>query len=177
MIFSETKLPGVLFIQPQPIEDDRGFFARTFCARELAEHGIDSRVVQQSISANRRRGTLRGMHFQAPPHAENKFVSCIRGAIYDVVLDLRRESPAHGQWLSFTLTSENMAILFVPPGCAHGFITLEDDTRVRYDISEFYVPELARGVRFDDPAFQIAWPSTPTVVSARDLAFPPYLAG
>ncbi|MEA2695899.1 MAG: dTDP-4-dehydrorhamnose 3,5-epimerase [Myxococcales bacterium] len=174
MIFTETKIPGAVLIRPQPSEDERGFFARTFCLREFAEHGIDSQVAQRSVSSNRRRGTLRGMHFQAAPHEENKLVFCSRGAIFDVIVDLRRDSPAYRQWLGVTLSADGLESLFVPAGCAHGFLTLADDCHVRYDISAFYVPEAARGLRYDDPAFAIEWPFAPVVISARDLAFPPF---
>jgi dTDP-4-dehydrorhamnose 3,5-epimerase len=175
MIFDETRIAGAFLIRPQPIDDERGFFARTFCEREFAEHGISSRMVQRSVSSNRRRGTLRGMHFQAAPHLEDKLVSCGRGKIYDVIIDLRRDSPSYRKWLAFTLTADGLEALFVPAGCAHGFITLEDDTVVRYEISHFYLPESARGLRFDDPAFGIDWPLAPVVISQRDLAFPPYV--
>ena len=175
MIFSETKISGAFLIHPERLADERGFFARTFCERELAERGIESRIVQRSVSSNRRRGTLRGMHFQTRPHREDKIVSCSRGAIYDVVVDLRSDSPSHRQWVAFTLSADNLDSLFVPAGCAHGFITLEDETVVRYDISEFYSAESASGVRFDDPAFGIVWPLAPVVISPRDLAFPRYL--
>lgn len=174
MIFSETKIPGAFLIRPQLRPDERGFFARTYCVQEFAAHGINSRVVQCSVSSNRLRGTLRGMHFQVAPHQENKLVSCSQGSIYDVIIDLRRDSPAYRQWLAVTLTADNLDSLFVPAGCAHGFITLVDDTVVRYDISDFYAPEHARGVRFDDPAFAIEWPIAPAVISPRDLAFAPY---
>lgn len=175
MIITETTIPGAFTILPTPIEDERGFFARTFCLRELGEQGIDARVVQSSVSANRTRGTLRGMHYQVAPHLETKLVSCIRGSIYDVIVDLRPGSPGYRRWLAFTLSADRLDAVLVPAGCAHGFITLEDDTRVRYEISQFHSPEAARGVRFDDPAFGIEWPLAPTVISARDLAFPPYL--
>lgn len=174
MIFSETKIPGAFVIRAERLEDERGFFARTFCEREFAERGIESRVVQRSISSNVRRGTLRGLHFQAPPHPENKLVSCGRGAIYDVIVDLRRDSPGYRQWFAVTLTADSLDALFVPAGCAHGFLTLADESVVRYDISEFYEPGAARGLRFDDPAFGIEWPMQPVVISARDLAFPPF---
>jgi dTDP-4-dehydrorhamnose 3,5-epimerase len=175
MIFGETKISGAFLIQPQRIEDERGFFARTFCVRELAEHGLDPRVVQRSLSSNSRRGTLRGLHFQTPPHEENKLVSCSQGAIYDVIVDLRPSSSSYRQWLAVTLTAQNLDSLFIPAGCAHGFMTLEDETVVRYDISELYAPDAARGIRFDDPAFGIEWPGAPAVVSPRDLAFPRFV--
>jgi dTDP-4-dehydrorhamnose 3,5-epimerase len=175
VIFSETKLQGAFLIKPERLEDERGFFARTSCVREFADHGIDARVVQRSVSANRRRGTLRGIHYQIAPHEENKLVSCSRGGIYDVIVDLRPGSPTHRQWVAATLTADNLEALYIPAGCGHGFITLEDDTVVRYDISEFFAPESARGARFDDPAFGIVWPMAPVVISERDLGFPPFV--
>jgi dTDP-4-dehydrorhamnose 3,5-epimerase len=175
MNFTATTISGAFLISPQCLEDERGFFARTFCIRELADRGIDSTVVQQSVSFNQRRATLRGMHYQASPHLENKFVSCTQGGIYDVILDLRPASPSFKRWQAFTLTPENLQILFIPAGCAHGFITTADSTLVHYDISAFYVPDAARGVRFDDPAFGIEWPERPAVISPRDLGFPPFL--
>lgn len=174
MLFSATEIAGAFLIRPERREDERGFFARTWCEREFTEHGIDPRIVQHSVSFNRRRGTLRGMHFQAPPHAENKLVSCSAGSIFDVIVDLRADSPSYRRWLGFNLTAENLDALFVPGGCAHGFITLADDTVVRYDISEFHSPGAERGIRYDDPAFGVVWPLAPVVISPRDLGFPPY---
>jgi len=174
MIFSETRISGAVVIRPEPIEDERGFFARTYCVDEFREHGIDPLVLQRSISFNRRRGTLRGMHFQVAPHEENKLVWCSRGAIYDVIVDLRRSSSTYRQWIATRLSGDEFEALFVPKGCAHGFITLEDDTVVRYDISATHTPGSARGLRFDDPGFGIDWPAEPVVISPRDLAFPPY---
>lgn len=174
MIFSETKIMGAVLIRPERREDDRGFFARTYCVDEFRAHGIDPLVVQRSVSFNRRRGTLRGMHFQAAPHLENKLVWCSRGEIYDVIVDLRRDSPSYRQWAAARLSGDGFEALFVPKGCAHGFITLQDDTSVRYDISSVYAPASTRGLRFDDPSFGIEWPFAPAVISPRDLAFPPY---
>jgi dTDP-4-dehydrorhamnose 3,5-epimerase len=174
MIFLETEIFGASLLRPQRQGDERGFFARTFCVRELAEHGIDSSVVQQSVSFNSRRGTLRGMHYQASPHLENKFVSCSQGAIYDVIVDVRADSPSYLRWQAFPLTAENLDTLFIPAGCAHGFITTADNTLVRYEMSGFYAPDAARGFRFDDPAFAIKWPLEPAIISPRDLAFPPF---
>jgi dTDP-4-dehydrorhamnose 3,5-epimerase len=175
MIFEPTEIPGAVLIRPQRMEDERGFFARIYCERELAEHGLDPRLVQHSLSYNRLRGTLRGMHFQNEPHAENKLVSCNRGAIYDVIVDLRVESPSYRRWIAVTLSADRPESLFVPKGCAHGFITLADETTVEYKISEFYAPGLGQGLRFDDPAFGIEWPLAPVVISARDLAYPLYV--
>jgi dTDP-4-dehydrorhamnose 3,5-epimerase len=174
LIFSPTTVPGAFVIQPERIPDGRGFFARTYCVREFEEHGLDPRVVQRSQSYNRRRATLRGMHFQIAPHLENKVVTCTQGAIYDVILDLRPDSPGYRTWFGITLMARDGQALYVPMGCAHGFVTLDDDTTVNYDISEYYQPDSARGLRYDDPAFAIKWPVAPVVISPRDLAFPPY---
>lgn len=175
MIFSDTAVAGAFLIQPERLEDERGFFARTYCVHELQEHGIDPQVVQRSISYNRLRGTLRGMHFQVEPYPENKFVSCIRGAIHDVIIDLRPASLTYRACFATTLTAQGFETVFVPKGCAHGFMTLSDDTVVQYDISDFHHPESARGIRFDDPSFDIKWPMNPVVINARDLGFPPYI--
>jgi dTDP-4-dehydrorhamnose 3,5-epimerase len=172
LIFTATPLAGAFVITPERLEDDRGFFARTYCIRELAEHGLDFQPVQSSISYNHARGTLRGMHFQAAPHEETKLVSVRQGAIHDVILDVRRESPSYGKWFAVTLTAAGHEILFIPKSCAHGFITLADDTVVQYEISEFHHPECARGIRYDDPTFAIEWPMPPAVISDRDRAFP-----
>jgi dTDP-4-dehydrorhamnose 3,5-epimerase len=174
MIFSKTAIEGAFLIRPERLPDERGFFARTYCIREMEAHGLDPRVVQRSVSYNRCRGTLRGMHFQLPPHDENKIVSCSRGAIHDVIIDLRSGSQSYRRWLAVALTAEGFETLYVPRGCAHGFITLEDETVVNYDISDFHHPESARGVRFDDPAFAIEWPMAPVVINARDQAYPPF---
>jgi dTDP-4-dehydrorhamnose 3,5-epimerase len=170
--FTETKLKGAFVIRPERHEDERGYFARTYCVREFAEAGIDPGVVQRSVSYNRVRGTLRGMHYQEAPHGENKLVSCARGALYDVIVDLRPASPTFRGWFGLTLTAEEHTSLFIPQGCAHGFITLADETVVNYDISSFHRPEAARGVRYDDPAFGIEWPLAPVVIADRDRRFP-----
>lgn len=176
MIFSSTSVEGAFLIRPERVEDERGFFARTYCVRELAEHGIDSQVVQRSVSYNRRRGTLRGMHFQVSPHEETKLVSCLRGSLYDVVIDLRPSSSTYRRWFAATLTADGFETLFVPKGCAHGFISLANDTVAHYEISEFHHPASARGVRYDDPAFGVEWPMSPLVINARDSGYPPFLA-
>ena len=174
MIVSSVSVAGAFVIQPERVEDERGYFARTFCVRELAERGIDPVVVQRSLSYNKRRGTLRGMHLQIAPYEENKIVSCRRGSIFDVAVDLRRGSPTYRQWSGITLTDEDATAFFIPRGCAHGFITLADDTTVNYEISAFHHPESARGVRYDDPAFGIEWPIEPVVIADRDLRFPSF---
>jgi dTDP-4-dehydrorhamnose 3,5-epimerase len=141
----------------------------------MAAHGLDPRVVQRSISYNKLRGTLRGMHYQIAPHQETKLVSCLRGAIFDVVLDLRPDSATYLRWSGANLTAEGFEALFIPKGCAHGFVTLTDEAIVHYEISQFHHPESARGVRHDDPAFGIAWPLQPRVINARDRGYPDYL--
>ena len=175
MIFHETELKGAFIIEPERNEDDRGFFARTWCQQEFAARGLNERVVQCSISFNRRRGTIRGMHFQEVPHAEARLVRCTHGAIYDVIVDLRRESSTFARWIAVNLTAEEHNMIYVPEGFAHGFQTLRDDTEVFYQISEFYHRESARGVRWDDPKFQIQWPLMPTVISDRDQSYRNYL--
>jgi dTDP-4-dehydrorhamnose 3,5-epimerase len=158
VIFHATEIPGVVVVDIERREDERGFFARTFCREEFAAQGMVTEFVQCSISYNRRRGTLRGMHFQAEPYGEAKLVRCSRGAIFDVALDLRPQSPAFKRWVGVELNDENGRMLYLPKGCAHGFQTLVDDSEVLYHISEFYHPEASAGVRWDDPAFGIKWP-------------------
>jgi dTDP-4-dehydrorhamnose 3,5-epimerase len=177
MLFTETKLAGAFLIQPEPVEDERGFFARTWCLRELEDHGLVSRLAQCSVSYNRRKGTLRGMHYQIAPHQEEKIVRCTQGALWDVTLDLRPESPTFKQWVGYELSADNRAQVYIPAGCAHGFQTLEDNTEALYMISEFYSPESARGVRWDDPAFSITWPAAERrIISARDAGYPDFVA-
>jgi dTDP-4-dehydrorhamnose 3,5-epimerase len=176
MIFTETKLPGAFLIEPEYVRDERGFFARTWCQRELTAHDLEPRLAQCSVSMNLRRGTLRGMHYQAPPGAEVKLVRCTQGALYDVILDLRADSATFKQWVAFELDAQNHRQLYIPPGCAHGFQTLKDETEVFYQISEFYAPELARGARWNDPAFQIEWPLADPIIFARDRAWPDFAA-
>lgn len=174
MIFRETKLPGVFEVESERKADERGFFARTWCQTEFAGHGLDSNMVQCSLSFNLRKGTLRGMHYQAAPHAEAKLVRCTRGAVYDVVLDLRSESSTFKQWVAVALTAENRKAVYVPKGCAHGFLTLENESEVSYQMSEFWDAESARGIRWDDPAFQIRWPANIEVISERDRTYPDF---
>jgi dTDP-4-dehydrorhamnose 3,5-epimerase len=172
MKFLETSLKGVFQIDLEPQSDERGFFARTWCQKEFEAHGLNSALVQCSISYNARKGTLRGLHYQAYPYQESKLVRCTEGAIHDVVVDLRPESPTFKQWITADLTATNRNMLYVPAGCGHGFLTLEDETEVFYQISEFYNPQSSRGVRWDDPAFQIVWPGEVTVISERDRNYP-----
>jgi dTDP-4-dehydrorhamnose 3,5-epimerase len=171
MIFQETKLPGVFELGIEPNRDARGFFARTWCEKEFEDHGLNPRVVQCNVSFNAREGTLRGMHYQEAPKGEAKLVRCTAGSIYDVVIDLRPASPAFKNWIAVVLTAEKRNMLYIPEGCAHGFLTLEDNTEVFYQMSEFYSPESARGVRWNDPAFQIVWPREVDVISDRDRAY------
>lgn len=172
MTFHETKLRGVFEVRVEPHSDERGFFARTWCEREFLDLGLNHRLVQCNASFNTRRGTLRGMHFQAAPHAEAKIVRCTQGSIYDVVLDLRPQSPTFKEWVAITLTSEEHNMVYVPEGCAHGFLTLADQTEVFYQMSEFYNADSAMGVRWDDPAFQIVWPARVELISERDRTYP-----
>jgi dTDP-4-dehydrorhamnose 3,5-epimerase len=173
MIFTQTDIEGVLLITPERIPDERGYFVKTWGQDDFEANGL-ARMVARNMSYNREKGTLRGMHFQREPHAEAKLVSPLTGAIYDVALDLRRESPSYGKWVARELRAEMGGMLYVPEGCAHGFITLEPDTTVEYLISEFYAPGASGGVRWDDPAFSIEWPLQPTVMSARDRSWPNY---
>lgn len=172
MIFTETRLANAFVIDPEPYADERGLFARTFCAREFAEHGLDTTPVQCNVSLNRGRGTMRGMHWQAAPHEEAKLVRCTHGAIHDVIVDLRPDSATFGEHVGVELTAGNRRMLYVPEGFAHGFLTLEDDTEVFYQMSAFYEPDAARGLRYDDPALGIRWPAEVRVVSERDRSWP-----
>ena len=175
MRFVGTKVNGVYVIEIEKKEDERGFFARTFCQQEFEAHGLNPRTVQCSASFNRKKGTLRGMHYQVAPHAETKVVRCIAGAIYDVAVDLRPSSPTYKQWTALELSGHNRLSIYIPAGCAHGFQTLADNTEVYYQISEFYHPESARGVRWNDPAFGIQWPYEECrTLSERDGAYPDY---
>ena len=174
MIFTETKLKGAFIIEPERLEDERGFFARTFCRKEFEAQGLNPNLVQCSLSYNKMKGTLRGMHYQVAPHQETKLIRCTMGAIYDVMLDLRPNSPTYRQWVSAELTGENRLTLYVPEGIAHGFQTLQDHTEVFYQMSEFYNPECARGLRWNDRQFGIVWPHTERVISARDQAYPDF---
>ena len=174
MTFHETEISGVFEIRIQAIPDERGFFARTWCRKEFEEHGLESALVQCNISFNTRKGTLRGLHYQAAPFAEAKLVRCTRGAICDVVLDLRPHSPTFKGWIAVTLTAENRSMVYVPKGCAHGFLTLQDETEVFYQMSEIYNAESARGVRWNDPALGIVWPGKVEVISERDRTYPDF---
>jgi dTDP-4-dehydrorhamnose 3,5-epimerase len=170
--FRETGVAGAWVIDPAPRQDERGRFMRAWCAREFEQRGIGFVPVQANMGFSRARGTVRGMHFQTAPALEAKLVRCTRGSMFDVALDLRPGSPSYGKWWGEELTAENGRMLFVPELCAHGYQTLEDDTEMYYLTSAFYAPESATGVRFDDPAYSIAWPLEATVVSPQDLGWP-----
>lgn len=172
MIFTEMKLPGAYLIDPEPREDVRGHFSRVYCEREFGEHGLMTRVAQTNSSWNVRRGTLRGMHYQLPPHGEAKLVRCTRGSIYDVIVDLRPGSRTFREWTGVELSADNRRMLYVPEQFAHGFLTLEDATEVTYQVSEFYTPGAERGLRWDDPVLGIEWPDTVVVISEKDRVWP-----
>jgi dTDP-4-dehydrorhamnose 3,5-epimerase len=172
MRFTQTKVAGVVLIEPEPIADERGCFARIWCRDEFLANGLNPDLAQANVSFNHRMGTLRGMHYQAAPDEEAKLVRCTRGAIFDVAVDLRPESPTYLGWFGVELTSDNRSMLYVPEGCAHGFLTLADATEVAYQMSAPYAPAAARGVRWDDPAFAIRWPGEVTVINQRDASYP-----
>ncbi len=180
MIFNETRLKGAYIIDLQKLEDERGFFARSWCQREFKAHGLNPNLVQCNISFNLRKGTLRGMHYQVAPYEEAKLVRCTTGSIYDVIVDLRLDSLTYCQWIGVELAAPCSPLaapykmLYVPEGFAHGFLTLEDNTEVIYQMSEFYAPESARGFRWNDPAFGIDWPSGVAVISDRDRNYPDF---
>ena len=168
MIFTQTPLPGAFIIELEKRGDERGFFARTFCEKEFGAHQLATKFVQVNNSLSADRGTLRGMHYQLAPKGETKVVRCIRGSLYDMIIDLRKESPTFGQSFGAELSAENRRMLYVPKGFAHGFVTLVDQTEAFYFVDEFYAPELERGVRFNDPKFALKWPIEPVVVSDKD---------
>jgi dTDP-4-dehydrorhamnose 3,5-epimerase len=172
MRFIQLPLPGAFRIELDRREDDRGFFARTFCADEFRAQGLVTAFVQHSVSFNTRKGTLRGLHYQANPHAETKLLRCTAGAAFDVMVDLRGSSPTFGRWHAETLTADDHLVLYIPSGCAHGFQTLQDRTELYYEIAPAYVPDAARGISFDDPALAITWPLQDPIVSAADRMRP-----
>jgi len=176
LIFTETKIKSVYIIEPELLTDERGFFARSFCKEEFQKHGLETDIVQCNISYNKKKGTLRGMHYQVPPFEEAKIVSCTEGSIYDVVVDLRRDSPTYCQWVATNLSDNNFKMMYIPRGCAHGFQTLEDDVMVYYQMMEFFHPECARGVRWDDPRSAIEWPSNQKrIVSDKDQKYKKFM--
>jgi dTDP-4-dehydrorhamnose 3,5-epimerase len=171
MIFKETSLKGAYIIEPELIEDERGFFARTFCINEFQQNGLKTDFVQCNISFNQKAGTLRGLHYQDYPWQETKLVRCTSGAVYDVIIDLRKNSVTYCQWLSFNLSAENHKMLYIPEGFAHGFQTLEANTEIFYQISQVYQPEFARGIKWDDPLFNISWPAEEKIISKKDNSY------
>lgn len=174
MIFTETELKGAYIIEIEKLKDHRGFFARSWCQNEFKNHGLTTRLVQANVSYNKKTGTLRGMHYQMSPYEETKLVRCTRGAIYDLIIDLRPASPTYTQWIGVELTAENYKMLYVPENFAHGFQTLEDDTEVTYQVSQFYTPGAESGIRWDDPTFSIDWPIEVRVISDKDKSWPNY---
>ena len=176
MIFEETVLPGAYLIRLTPHSDARGQFARAWCRDEFTKHGLADDFVQGNVSINPKQGTMRGLHYQEPPHGEVKIVRCVRGAIYDVIVDVRPDSPTFGKWQGFELVPTGMQALYVPAGFAHGFVTMVDDTEVNYLVSEFYTPHAGRGLRYDDPSLGISWPVPVTCISVQDRTWPLMLA-
>lgn len=174
MKFTQTKLQGAYIIDLEKKEDNRGFFARIFCMDEFSKEGIDIRVVQGNTSFSKSKGTLRGMHFQTKPYEEDKLIRCTKGAIYDVIIDLRPKSKTYKQWFGIELTDANYKMLFVPKGFAHGFLTLKDNTEVSYLVSQFYTSEAEAGVRYNDSAFNIKWPASVKIITDKDSSFPDY---
>lgn len=172
MIFRETSVPGVVVVELKPYTDERGFFARAFCAREFAEHGLVPDVVQANLSFNHRAGTTRGLHFQAASHPEAKFFRCLRGETFNVAVDMREGSPTFGRWTGVVLSAENRYGLYIPPVCAAGYQALTDGAEVLYTVSGLYAPEAERGLRYDDPALGIEWPLEPSIVSEKDRGWP-----
>ena len=174
MIFTETPLAGAFVIALEPRDDERGFFARAFCQNELAQHGLETTIAQANLSFNHRKGTLRGLHMQNPPHGEDKMVRCITGAIYDAIVDLRPGSPTYRQWFGVELSAANRLMLYVPKGFAHGYQSLTDGSEVLYMVTQFYTPGAERGLRWNDPAFGIAWPLPDPILSEKDAAAPDF---
>ena len=176
MVFTQTKLKGAYIIDVKKIEDGRGFFGRSYCKKEFEQSGLNTNLVQVNISFNHKKGTLRGLHMQVAPHEESKLVRCTRGSIYDVILDLRSGSETFLQWIGVSLTAASYRMLYIPEGCAHAYLTLEDDTDVMYQVTEFYTPSAERGYKWNDPAFGIEWPIEPIIISDKDQDQPLYSA-
>jgi dTDP-4-dehydrorhamnose 3,5-epimerase len=173
--FSETELKGAFILEVKKLEDERGFFGRTFCQKEFEKHGMNPHVVQANVSYNKFKGILRGMHYQLHPYEETKLVRCVRGAIYDVIIDLRKDSPTYTKWIGVELKEDSYQMLFVPEGFGHGFITLEDNTEVIYQVSQFYTPGAESGIRWNDPVFDIKWPIEPLIISQKDRQHSDYI--
>jgi dTDP-4-dehydrorhamnose 3,5-epimerase len=174
MIFKPTTVQGAFVIEPDRFDDDRGFFSKIWDVKEFQQHGLSTEFAQFNLAFNHRKGTLRGMHYQAAPHEEVKLVRCTRGAVWDVIVDLRPKSPTYLRWSGVELSEDNYLTYYVPKGCAHGYITLTDRAEVTYNVSTGYAPQSARGVRWNDPAFAIQWPAQPTVINHRDATYPDY---
>ncbi len=177
MKYQETKIAGAIIIDLEPIEDERGFFARLFCRDEFLERGLDFRPVQANLSGSLKKGTLRGLHYQAPPHQEDKLVRVVRGAVFDVAVDLRPRSATYGQWVGLELSRENKRSFLIPKGCAHGHLALTDDVELLYLVTEAYHPESDRGLAWNDPFCRIEWPFEPVILSDKDRRWPPYRPG
>ncbi len=175
MIFKETKLKGAYVIDIEKLNDERGFFARAWCQKEFIDNGLESNLAQVNVSYNKVKGTLRGMHYQMSPYQEVKIVRCTKGAIYDVIIDLRAESPTFKKWIGVELTSDNYRLLYVPEDFGHGFQTLVDNTEITYQVSQFYSPGAERGIRWNDPVLEIDWPLKPSMISDKDKNWPDYL--
>jgi len=169
MIFTETKLKGAFLVEVKKIEDERGFFGRAWCQQEFEDHGLNGKVCQLNTSFSKHKGTIRGMHYQVDPYQETKFIRCTRGAIFDVMIDLRPESPTFLQWVGNVLTADNYAMAYVPENFAHGFITLEENSEVYYPVTQFYTPGAERGFRYNDPTFNVEWPVEALHVSEKDM--------
>jgi dTDP-4-dehydrorhamnose 3,5-epimerase len=176
MKFIPQSLPGAFLIEPNPFIDERGVFRRHFCAREFAAHGLCSNVLQSNISENRHAHTLRGFHYQMAPHGEGKTLTCLRGKIHDIMVDLRPDSPTYLKWIEFELDDQNRNSIHIPPGCANAFLTLTDDVLVYYVVSEYYQPDAERGIRWDDPLFRFQWPATPVHISKKDASWPDFVS-
>lgn len=174
MIFTETELKGAYIIEIKKLEDERGFFGRSFCRREMEEHGLSANIVQANTSVSLKKGTLRGMHFQVEPHQEAKLIRCVRGSIYDVIIDLRPESPTFKKWFGVELSSDNYKMLYIPENFAHGFMSLTDNVEVYYNVTAFYTPGAEKGIRWNDRAFNIEWPFEPLVISDKDRGHPDF---
>ncbi|MEP6513675.1 MAG: dTDP-4-dehydrorhamnose 3,5-epimerase [Parafilimonas sp.] len=174
MIFTETKLKGAYIIDINRIEDDRGFFGRSYCKEEFEAYGLNTNIVQINLSYNKKKGTLRGLHIQTMPYGEVKLVRCTRGSIFDVFVDLRSDSNTFRQWIGVDLTADNHRMIYAPAGFAHGYIALEDNTEVTYPVTEFYTPAAERGFPWNDPAFKIEWPIEPSLISEKDKSHPPF---
>ncbi|MDR4506240.1 MAG: dTDP-4-dehydrorhamnose 3,5-epimerase [Candidatus Scalindua sp.] len=175
MIFTETKLKGAFIIEPEKLKDERGFFARIWCKKEFEAHGLNTRLVQTNVAFNKKKGVLRGMHYQVTPYEETKLIRCTEGAIYDVIIDLRESSPTYKQWIGVELTQDNYKMLYVPECFAHGYQTLQDNTEVSYQVSQFYAPNSEQGIRWNDPSFTIQWPEAKEkIISVKDQRWPDY---